>query len=96
MKAVNMYYQNYKKNNNKKNNNKKNNNKKNKNKKNNENDDTDIIIKINNSNTIDSIFNHLLDKIIYNKLNKEILDIFCKRDIKIVRNKKDDLFQECL
>jgi hypothetical protein len=48
---------------------------------------SDIISKINNSNTIDSIFNHLLDKIIYNKLNKESLDIFCKRDIKIIKNK---------
>jgi len=94
MKAINMYYIDYnKKNNNKKNNNKKNNNKKNNNKKNNnKNDDTDIIIKINNSNTIDSIFNHLLDKIIYNKLNKELLDVFCRRDIKIVRNKKGRSF----
>jgi hypothetical protein len=78
MKAINMYYIDYDKNKN--------------NKKNNKNVNTNTIIKINNSNTIDSIFNHLLDKIIYNKLNKELLDIFCRRDIKIVRNKKGRSF----
>ena len=53
-----------------------------------EGENIDSYEKINKSHTINNIFKRLIDKIVYGKINKNIIDNFCKNDIKTTKNSK--------